>query len=121
MSDRSSKGRTFFEFESPEELFRIAAAADWPAVLLNARKRMLFAMVGFGYVYYAKITDDSPWMSARFAIVNELKGYVRPSDAPSTEADEASIAIVRVSRVFSAKRREGLKTEKVKPMRPVRT
>jgi hypothetical protein len=106
MSDRPSKGRTFFEFESPEELFRIAAAAHWPAVLLNARKRMLFAVVGFGYVYYAKITDDSPWMSARFAIVNELKGYVRPSDAPSAEADEASIAIVRVSRIFSAKRRK---------------
>jgi hypothetical protein len=105
MSDRSSKGRTFFEFESPEELFRIAAAARWPAVLLNARKRTLFAIVGFGHVYYAKITDDSPWMSARFATVNELKGYVKPSDLSSTEADEVSIAIVRVSRIFLAKRR----------------
>jgi hypothetical protein len=106
MSDMPSKGRTFFEFESPEELFRIAAAAHWPAVLLNAKKLMLFAVVGFGHVYYAKITDDSPWMSTRFAIVNELKGYVRPSDVPSTETGEASIAIVRVSRIFSAKRKK---------------
>jgi hypothetical protein len=99
-------GRAFFEFESPEGLFRIAGAADWSAVLLHAKKRMLFAMVGTCYVYYAKVTDDSPWMSAGFAVVNELKGYVRPSDFPSTEADEASIPIVRVSRIFSAKRRK---------------
>jgi hypothetical protein len=105
MSRKPILGKSLIELESPEELFRIAGAADWPAVLLHAKRRMLFAMVGTGYVYYAKITDDSPWMSAKFAIVNELKGYVRPSDAPSTEADEASIAIVRVSRIFSAKRR----------------
>jgi hypothetical protein len=40
---------------------------------------------------------------------------------PSTEADEASIAIVRVSRVFLGKRREGPKPEKMKHMQPVRT
>jgi hypothetical protein len=46
-------------------------------------------------------------MSAKFAVVNEFKGEVRPSDVPSTEADEVSIAIIRLARVSPAKRREG--------------
>jgi hypothetical protein len=27
-----------------------------------------------GYMYYVKLSDGSPWMSARFAVVNEFKG-----------------------------------------------
>jgi hypothetical protein len=52
-------------------------------------------------------------MSARFAVVNEFKGEVRPSDVPSTEADEVSIAIIRLARVSPAKR----KTEEQKVIR----
>jgi hypothetical protein len=46
-------------------------------------------------------------MSAKFAVVNEFKGEVRPSDVPSTEADEVSIAIIRLAGISPAKRKEG--------------
>jgi len=39
-----------------------------------------------GYMYYVKTSEGSPWMGAKFAIVNDLKGEVRPSDLPSAES-----------------------------------
>jgi hypothetical protein len=59
--------------------------------LLHTKRQTLFMMDRAGYVYYVKVSGDSPWMSAKFAIVNDLKGEVRPSDLPSTEANDVSI------------------------------
>jgi hypothetical protein len=66
---------------------------------------MLFTTYRAGYFYYVKLSDGSPWMSARFAVVNEFKGEVRPSDVPSTEVDEVSITIIRLARISPAKRK----------------
>ena len=100
-------GQGLIELESPEELFRLARAAGWTLIFLYPKRRRLFMSGRAGYIYYVRLSDGSPWMSARFAVVNEFKGEVRPSDVPSTEADEVSIAIIRLARVSPAKRREG--------------
>jgi hypothetical protein len=100
-------GRVYIKLESPEELFRLARAAGWTLIFLYSKRRTLFMTDRAGYFYYVKLSDDSPWMSARFAVVNEFKGEVRPSVVPSTEADEVSIAIIRLARISPAKRREG--------------
>jgi hypothetical protein len=47
---------------------------------------MLFMTDRPGYMYYVKTSEGSPWMGAKFAIVNDLKGEVRPSDLPSAES-----------------------------------
>jgi len=100
-------GRVLIKLESPEELFRLARAAGWTLIFLYPKKRTLFMTDRANSTYYVRLSDGSPWMSARFAIVNELKGEVRPSDFPSTEADEVSIAIIRLARIFPAKRKKG--------------
>jgi hypothetical protein len=98
-------GRVLIELESPEELFRLARAAGWILIFLYSKKRRLFMTDRAGYMYYVRLSDGSPWMSARFAVVNELKGEVRPSDFPSIEADEVSIAIIKLARISPAKRK----------------
>jgi hypothetical protein len=35
---------------------------------------MLFMTDRAGYMYYVKTSEGSPWMGAKFAIVNDLKG-----------------------------------------------
>jgi hypothetical protein len=100
-------GRVYIKLESPEELFRLARAAGWTLIFLYPKRRTLFMTDRAGYLYYVRLSDGSPWMSARFAVVNEFKGEVRPSDVPSTEADEVSIAIIRLARISPAKRKEG--------------
>jgi hypothetical protein len=107
MGRKTLWGRIFIKLESPEELFRLARAAGWTLIFLYPKKRMLFMTDRAGYTYYVKLSDGSPWMTARFAVVNEFKGEVRPTDVPSTEADEVSIAIIRLARISPAKRREG--------------
>jgi hypothetical protein len=76
-------------------------------IFLYPKRRTLFMTDRAGYFYYVRLSDGSPWMSARFAVVNEFKGEVRPSDVPSTEVDEVSIAIIRLAGISPAKRREG--------------
>jgi len=98
-------GQGLIELESPEELFRLARAAGWTLIFLYPKRRRLFMSGRAGYIYYVRLSDGSPWMSARFAVVNEFKGEVRPSDVPSTEADEVSIAIIRLARISPAKRK----------------
>lgn len=66
-------GRIFVELESPEKFFRLARAAGWTLIFLYPKKRMLFMTDRAGYMYYVKVSDDSPWMNAKFAIVNDLK------------------------------------------------
>jgi hypothetical protein len=97
-------GRVYIKLESPEELFRLARAAGWTLIFLYPKRRTLFMTDRANSTYYVRLSDDSPWMSTRFAIVNELKGEVRPSDFPSTEADEVSIAIIRFARISQARR-----------------
>jgi len=97
--------RFYIKLESPEELFRLARAAGWTLIFLYPKRRTLFMADRAGYFYYVRLSDGSPWMSARFAVVNEFKGEVRPSDVPSTEADEVSIAIIRLVGISPAKRK----------------
>jgi hypothetical protein len=111
-------GRVYIKLESPEELFRLARAAGWTLIFLYPKRRTLFMTDRAGYFYYVRLSDDSPWMSARFAVVNEFKGEVRPSDEPSTEADEVSIAIIRLARVSPAKRRR--ENRRLSVRRPIR-
>ena len=98
-------GRVYIKLESPEELFRLARAAGWTLIFLYPKKLTLFMTDRTNSTYYVRLSDDSPWMSARFAVINEFKGEVRPSDVPSTEADEVSIAIIRLARISPAKRK----------------
>jgi len=97
----------YIKLESPEELFRLARAAGWTLIFLYPKKRTLFMTDKAGYMYYVRLSDDSPWMSARYAVINEFKGEVRPSHMPSTEANDINIAIIRLARIFPAKRKKG--------------
>jgi hypothetical protein len=60
MSRRPFVGRTFFEFESPEELFRLARAAGWTLIFLYPKRRTLFMTDRAGYLYYVRLSDGSP-------------------------------------------------------------
>jgi hypothetical protein len=103
--------RFYIKLKSPEELFRPARAAGWTLIFLYPKRRTLFMTDRAGYFYYVRLSDGSPWMSARFAVVNEFKGEVRPSDVPSTEANDVSIAIIRFARISQTKR--GKRKQKV--------
>jgi hypothetical protein len=43
-------------------------------------------------------------MSAKFAVVNELKEEVRPSNLPSTNAGDMNIAKIRITGISPARR-----------------
>jgi hypothetical protein len=104
MNRKPLLGRILVEIESPEEFFRLARMAGWARVLLHTKKQTLFVIDKSGYVYYVKVSGDSPWMSAKFAVVNELKEDVRPSNLPSTNAGDMNIAIIRITGISPARR-----------------
>ncbi|MEM2233666.1 MAG: hypothetical protein QXP81_09045 [Nitrososphaerota archaeon] len=92
--------RLMIELEGPEELLRLAALANAPYVMLDIKNSVLFLMDRSGsQVIYARLGSESPWLGARHALVSLVRGTVRPSDSPSAEPGEASVAIIRVRRI----------------------
>ncbi|MEM2692496.1 MAG: hypothetical protein QXW56_03290 [Nitrososphaerota archaeon] len=98
--------RLMIELESAEELLRLAALVNTPFVMLDTRSSVLFLPDrGWEPAVFARLDSGSPWSGARCAVVNLLRGTIRPSEEPSTEAGEFTVSIVRARGIIRPRAR----------------